>query len=1198
MPHSAPGPRFHGLPRRLAAAVALAAVVLGAPGGQASVTALVASRELPVRPPEPAEPRFTLLDPAFTSVTAANDYADPAMWRERYAAFAHGSLGTGVAIADYDADGRPDIFIVSKDGPSRLFRNLGGWKFADVTESAGVATPAGPWNHGATFTDVNNDGRPDLYVCRHSAPNLLFVNQGGGRFTEQAASFGLAIVDASVMGAFFDYDRDGWLDLYLQTNLLDSTAPQGQRDRLFRNNGNNSFTDVTDAMRVFGATQGHAATWWDFNHDHWPDLYVGNDFLAPDQLYQNVFARGLAERADAAVPYFSHFSMGSDLGDVNNDGQLDLFVADMLPTDRDQYVRGMLNLQATMARDIPTGAAAQYMRNVLYLSTGTARYAEGAFLAGIAASGWTWSPRFEDLDEDGLIDLHVTNGMVRDFLDQDLIAQMANLPFDQRRRLVLAAPALREPNRAYRNLGRLRFEETGASWGLARDGISFGSAFGDLDGDGDLDLVVANHQDNPSVYRNNSHEHHRVLFELQGTHSNRLGIGALIKIETGDRVQVRQLGLARGYASSSEPVIHFGLGEARGIDRVTITWPSGIIQTLADLPADHRYTLREPDQPAAPAPELPRTQFVELGVQAGLPATAAVEAESSEFRAQPLLPFRKQGVGPGLAIGDLDGDQIDDVVVGGLAGVPAAVFSNQSGRLVPVPAMDTPPGDVADAAPLIADFNRDGVPDLFIARGGVNLPAGSPGYQPRLLWGRGAGRFEPAEADALPALPVSAGPVVAADWNRDGWLDLFVGGRVVPDLYPTTPASALLTNRGGRFENTTRADAAGLEQAGLVNAALWSDVDGDGWTDLLVAGEWGGIRCWRNEAGQRLVEATQALGFSGAGRGLWQSIAAADFNGDGVMDYAVGNLGRNTRYHASPAAPFTLLRTPLTAQGRPQLVEAETRNGRLVPLRGRNQLAQVMPDLPRRFPTFRQYAAASLEQIIGTARIEAAEKFALTELRSGVLLSGAGGFRFQPLPEEAQLAPVFGLVAGDFDGDGRADLYAVQNWFAPNPEMGRFSGGVSLLLRGDGRGGFAPVAAGQSGLLVPGDAKGLAVLDLNTDGWPDFLVTRRGLPHLLFLNQGVAGQRSLAVRLVGSAGATPIANARIVVTDARGGTRTGDIHLGGGYLSQSAPELYVSWRREDLPLTVEVFWADGQRTRQTWNGTGTRLVLSAPPGRE
>ncbi len=1158
----------------------------------------VHSQVLPVRQPLPASTRFTTMDPTVTGVIAPNDYADPSMWREHYAEFAFGSLGTGIAIGDYDADGRPDIFVASKDGRSRLFRNLGNWKFHDVTDEAGIEIPTGPWITGVTFTDINNDHHLDIYVCRHNVPNLLFVNRGNGTFEERAAAAGLAITDASVMATFFDYDRDGWLDVYVQTNLLDvGAAPQGQRDYLFKNDGSGGFSNVTDTQRVFGHTQGHSATVWDFDRDLWPDLYVANDFLAPDQLYRNIQGRGLLETLDSVVPYFPHFAMGSDTGDINNDGELDFFVADMLPTDRNQHVRGMLNLQATMARDIPAHAAAQYMRNMLYVSTGTARYAEAGFLTGLAASGWTWSVRFEDIDEDGRIDLHVTNGMVRDFLDNDLISKMSNLPFEERRHLVLAAPELREPNRAYRNLGDLRFEEVGAAWGLDHEGISFGSAWGDLDGDGDLDLVFANYQGNPTVARNNSHENHRVIFALRGTRSNSLGIGALIRIETGGKTQVRQISLARGYASSSEPIAHFGLGGAAVIGKVTITWPSGTVQTLHDLPADHRYLVTEPlsSDPAVPAKST-STQFIEAGNRLGLSATATAELEANEFITQPLLPFRKQGVGPGLAVGDINGDSHDDLVFGGLAGVPLRTFITGSDRFLPamIPTLAARATEVADAAPLIVDLNRDGIADLFLAKGGVNVPAGSPQSQPQLYLGTPDGDFIAAN-DLLPELRISAGPVAAADWNRDGWIELFIGGRVVPGSYPTAPASALLTNRNGRYENTIATDAPGLEHAGLANAALWSDVNGDGWVDLVVCYEWGLVRCWLNQEGRSLREATQELGFVRAGTGLWQSITAADFNHDGVIDYAVGNLGLNTRYHAAPDAPMVLLRTPLTATGKPQIVQAETIGGRLVPLRGRNQLAPLMPDLPRRFPTYRGYAAASLADILGPARVAAAVAYSVTELRSGVFLSGPDGYRFTPLPAEAQLAPVFGLAAADFDGDGHPDLYALQNWFAPHPETGRFSGGVSSLVRGDGRGGFTSIPAGTSGLLVPGDAKGLATFDQNGDGWPDFIATRRGSPHLLFLNQGTPGMRSLAVRLEGAAQSAPIASARITVTSSRGEKQTGEIHVGGGYMSQSAPECYVAWRPEDLPLSIQVAWSDGQLTRQKWSGPGSRLVITAPP---
>lgn len=1154
---------------------------------------------LPARTASPSLTRFTALPAEATGVVVANDFSDPALWQEKYAQFAFGSLGTGVAIGDYDDDGRPDLFVVSKDGPSKLFRNLGDWKFEDVTTRAGIAIPPGSWSHGVTFTDVNNDRKLDLYLCRFGAPNLLFVNQGDGTFAEQAAAYGVAITDASVMGSFFDYDRDGWLDLYLQTNLLEpANAPQGQRDYLFHNRAGAGFANVTDAMRIFGATQGHSATWWDFNQDEWPDLYVANDYLTPDQLYRNVAGRGFLEQADAVLPSFPHFAMGADLGDVNDDGQLDLFVADMMPTDRDQNMRGMLNLQATMARDLPPHAAAQYMRNMLYVSTGTERFAEAAFLTGLAATGWTWSARFEDLDEDGRVDLHTTNGMVRDFLDNDLITKMGNQPFEQRRRLVLSAPELREKNHAFRNLGGLRFENTGEAWGLAEEGISFGAAFGDLDGDGDLDLVVANYQRNPTVYRNNSAENHRVVIELEGARSNRLGVGTRVEIEAGGRKQVRQLSLARGYASSSEPVLHFGLGESNAIDRLTITWPSGSTQILRKLPADRRYRLREPavaGLPAAVAKNAP--QFVEAGARLGLPATVPTEGDAGEFVAQPLLPFRKQSFGPGIAVADLNNDGRDDLLIGGLAGSRGLILRQEGAAFSAFDAGALFAANAtADAAPLIADFNRDGFADVLLAKGGVNAAPESAPFQARLFFGTAAGGFAPASPAAFPNFATSAGPVVAADWNRDGWVDLFIGGNVTPGQYPVSPRSALLSNREGAFRDDTASVAPGLSTVGLVNAALWSDVDGDGWLDLLVACEWAPVRCWRNEQGQRLVEVTDAWGFGAAGSGFWRSLASADFNGDGKMDYLVGNLGTNTRYQASSASPLVLFRTPLTPQGRAHLIEAESIRGRLVPIRGRNQLARVMPELPRRFPTFAHYAAADVATILGAPRLAAAEKFMITELRTGVFLSSANGFRFQPLPQEAQLAPVSGVVAGDFDADGRADAYVVQNWYAANPEVGRFGGGVSSLLRGDGRGGFSAIAAGASGLLVTGEAKGLATLDANLDGWPDFVVTRRDRPHQLFLNEGAAtGRRSLALRLVCRSDTPSPAGARVHIVSATGRAQTSELALGGGYLSQSAPETYFGWLPDDLPLRIKVTWPDGQRTVSTWQGNEARLSLPAPP---
>lgn len=1140
----------------------------------------VEMQPLPERASRTGPTLFTTLPPGQTGIDVVNGYDDPSMWGDRYEEFAFGSIGTGVAIGDYDGDGRPDVFLAGKAVAGRLYRNLGDWTFQDVTASAGLTDPGAAWQVGTAFADIDNDGDLDLYICRANEPNLLYFNQGDGTFKEGAKAAGLAMVDASVMATFADYDRDGWLDVYVQTNLLDiEHAPHGQRDRLFRNRGNGTFQDVTDSARIFGETQGHGAMWWDFDSDGWPDLHVGNDFVAPNQLYFNRRDGTFVDVLDVVAPSFPYFAMGSDIGDVNNDGHMDLLVADMLPTSREQNVAGMLNMQAKMALNLPPNAAAQYMRNVLYLNTGTTRFQEAANLAGIAATDWNWSVRFEDLDEDGRVDLHVTNGMFRDFLDADLLARIHQVETPNRKRLVRAAPELREKNLAFRNRGDLDFENVSASWGLDHFGISFSTGFGDLDGDGDLDLIFSNYDGRPTVCRNDTAGTHRVIIALRGTASNRFGAGARLRLESASGAQVREFVLARGYLSTSEPVIHFGLGRDERIDRLTIQWPGGRTQVLEDLPADHRYTITEPPEDTGTPRARPTAQFHDISAQAGL-SLAVSEQAVDEFAQQPLLPRRQQTVGPSLAVEDLDGDGVDDVIVGGVAGQPLRTMLQIGRQHLPGgnPVL-TNTAEVADAGMVVFDANGDGQLDLLVAKGGVNRPSLDGAFQPRLLLGRGSAFFVEAPVDALPDLPISAGPVVVADFNRDGQLDVFIGGRVVPGDYAATPRSALLRNQGGRFTDVTDELAPGLSQAGLVQAALWSDVDQDGWPDLLVASHWGTLRCWRNLAGRGFAEASQDFGFAAAGSGWWNSIAAADFNGDSRLDYAVGNLGLNTRYRASQDAPVVLFSGMFDETGRKHLIECDTIDGRLMPNRARDSLLAALPSLRRRVPTYRAYARASIEELVGADRLAEADRLDVTELRSGVFLSSddrdGPAFRFVPLPRPAQLAPIFGLAAGDFDGDGHADLYAVQNSHAPHPEIGRFSGGISQLLRGDGRGRLSSVAPQESGLVVSGEARALAIKDFDRDGWPDFIVTRQDATVLAFLNTPAKGRNGFSVRLVGDSSNRAAIGARITVAHASGALQSAEVHAGGGYLGQSSAACFFGYSDGDPPREVRVQWPDG-----------------------
>lgn len=1087
---------------------------------------------------------FTTLPSEQTGLKAGNAYDDPAMWRQRYHEFNSGAIGTGVAIGDFDSDGRPDVFVVSKTGPNHLFRNLGGFRFEDVTERAGVAGPAGAWKQGAAFADVNNDGRLDLHVCRHGAPNLLYVNAGGGVFHEEAAARGLALADASGMAAFCDYDRDGWLDVYVQTNLLDAARrPNGQRDHLYHNNRDGTFTDVTDAAGIAGETQGHSSAWWDFDEDGWPDLYVANDFWKPDQLYHNNRDGTFTDVLSSVVPHTPHFSMGSDQGDLNNDGHLDLLVADMAATTRYKDHRGMAELRSALRdNDQYPKAAPQYMQSALFLGTGTGRVLEAARLAGLHATDWTFGVRLEDLDLDGRLDAYFTNGMVREFHNTDLVQRSTSAGSrDEGIRIMKSSPPLAERHLAFRNLGDVQFENVGAAWGLDHLGIGFGAAFGDLDGDGDLDLVFASYEGEPTVCRNDAATGHAVVFDLRGTASNRFGIGATVRIVTDDGVQMRTLALARGYLSTSEPIVHFGLGDNAIIRRVTVEWPSGRSQTFSDLVADRRYTIDESTETAAVPPATrPAPLFAEVGRAAGLDA-ANHELPQSEVGQQPQLPFRFNRPGPAVACADLDGDGMEDLVLGGVAGESGQLyFALGEGRFrASVTRLSTGGVSVADGPILAFDSDADGDQDLLITKAGVAAPADTPAYQPRLWLNDGHGRFVLAAAGMLPELPISVGAVAAADFEHAGRLGLFVGGRIVPGRYPQAPRSALLVWRDGRYVDVAAELAPSLAARGMVTAALWSDVDGDGWPDLLVAYDWGPVACYRNVDGRRFVDVTRDRGFASAGLGWWRSLASADLNGDGRVDYVVGNAGLNTRYRASASEPAVLYAGVVLDGSAPQLLEAQAENGTWYPLRPFRMLARAFPSLVRRYPTAESYARATLGEVFPPETLAAATRITATELRSGTFLSHVDGtYRFVPLPRLAQIAPVHGIAAGDFDGDGRADLVLAGNSHAPVPETGRFDGGLGWLLRGDGAGGFTAVPPDESGILIPGDARALVRVDFNRDGRPDVFVTRNNDTPLTFINRGQTGSHSLGVAVRGAAGNPDAVGVRHTLQLTDGSTQT------------------------------------------------------------
>ncbi|WP_309024948.1 FG-GAP-like repeat-containing protein [Pelagicoccus sp. SDUM812002] len=1147
------------------------------------------------------ETMFTELSPELTGIVTSNRYDDPRMWGSLHSEYNVGAIGTGVAIGDYDNDGKPDLFVVSKVESGRLFRNLGGWKFEDVTVAAGLEDNSGIWKQGVSFVDVDNDGLLDLYICRFDAPNLLYMNLGDGSFREEAERRGLAVVDSSGMGCFADFDRDGWLDVYIQTNILDSVANiEGQRDYLFRNRGDGTFEDVTNAAGILKRrTQGHSATWWDQNHDGWPDLYVANDFAPADILYRNNGDGTFYNAIDEALPHTPFSSMGADLGDIDNDGDVDFFVTDMAGVTHEFSQRGLVDTRGMLpdSENLKLNTAIQVHSNALYLNTRTERSMEVAHLAGLEGTNWTWSTRFEDLDSDGRLDLFVTNGMDREHNNLDFIVKKLKATnVMQRIQITKMSPVLSQTNLAYVNRGDLVFEEVGEKWGLDKFGVSFGSAFGDLDGDGDLDLVFSNYKEGATVLRNDNEQGNNIVIALRGVDSNRYGIGARIEATTAKGTQARQLVLARGYLSTSEPVAHFGLGAEAEVEELRIFWPSGGVQSVRNLKAGYRYTIEEVSGVIAGEEVdalVANPLFEQVGNRLGLEVKKTEEVLEGTVT-QPLLYRGFNRRGPGLAVGDLNGNGRDEIVFAATAkdGAKVLVAKEEVYEDLNTGELSMPP-PINGGAPLIFDANGDGLNDLLLTAGGAALMGEEPEYQPTLWINDGKGFFSRAAKGMLPEVPISVGAAVAADFDRNGTLDVFLGGRLYPGFYPEPAISALLSRKGNRFENIIDDMNPDLAEIGLVTSALASDVDNDGWIDLILTLEWGGVLAFRNIEGEIFENVSDKWGFDSAGLGLWTSVASGDFNKDGRLDYVLGNQGLNTIFSASREFPMHLYSGDFAGSGNPQLILSYNVEGEILPVFGRTEIAAKIPQVLKSFPSNDVYAASTVEEIFGANEIEKAQLYSANELRSGVLMSQkAGGFSFIPLPRLAQAFPAQGIAVADFNGDGSQDLALVGNDYSANPTLGRFDGGLGYILLGDGCGDFEPLSLLKSGFSVPGNVKALVVADFDGDARPDLLASRNNQESLAFLNRS-DGTRAVALQLRGKEGNPNGVGSRIELVSESRIVQVWEVSAGGGYASQSSATVFLTIPDEashDAELRIR--WPNGVSARLEVPPAGGYIFVS------
>ena len=1055
---------------------------------------------------ESTPPRFTLLSPAQTGVTFANTITTNDSFNIQSNVYIYN--GAGVAAGDIDNDGLPDLFLSGNMVSSRLYLNKGNMRFEDITERAGVKTNR--WCTGATMVDINNDGLLDIYVSV-SGPgagskgadraNLLFINNGDHTFTEAARQYGVADTGFTTHAVFLDYNGDGYLDLFLLNNSPQDFArgaadlhPLGVRSEssegwntLYRNNGNGTFTDVSreaGILRQIGYGLGVVVA--DVNRDGRPDIYVSNDVSPNDVLYINTGKGTFIDRAAASLKHTSVAGMGVDIADFNNDGWPDIVQMDMLPAAAEQRKRmsGYLTY-ARRSDQRRRGFRDDDDANALQLSNGVTPsgdvvFSEIANLAGTATTDWSWSALFADLDNDGRKDIFVTNGYPKAPNDLDyqaaVFAARRNNNAAAAREQLRALRSYRVPNYLFRNNGDLTFSDVSKQWGMNQPGYSYGAAYVDLNNDGKLDLVVNNIDAPASIYENVATDTsaHYLTVVLQGEPPNRRGLGASLTLTADGRRQYLYHSPYRGFMSTMDDREYFGLGGSRRVDSLVVNWPDGRSQVLTNLDVDRLLTVRQSD--ASAAPRRPAPPFAALLFQrsAAPPYTQTLPA-SPDYEVQALLPYEPSRQGPPIAVADVNGDGLDDVFVGGTAGVPGKLFLQKNGSFVESALGQPWAADKAyeDWGAVFFDANGDGRPDLYVASCGYQHAPTSRLLQDRLYINQGGGKFV-RDAQALPEMLTCTASVTAGDFNGDGRPDLFVGGRLMPRNYPSPTRSYLLRNDGGPFTDVTSELAPELAQSlGMIAAAVWVDYDGDGWLDLVTAGEWMPLEFWHND-GKRLTRVSVGLPPT---RGWWWSLAAGDFNHDGHPDIVAGNVGLNFMYTTSPQSPFGVYAADFTGNQSTDIVLTQQIGGTEYPFFGRARLGPSIYPVALAVPTYGAFAGASMTQLFGADKLKRALHYQTDTFASLYLQSnGNGTFTAERLPNLAQISPIRGIVAHDVDGDGNLDLIVAGNLMEMEPNTTPPDAGNGLWLKGDGRGHFTPVAPFASGFLAPRGVSGLALM--------------------------------------------------------------------------------------------------------------------------
>ena len=1149
------------------------------------------------------KPMFTSMNPEHTGIHFSNIITESDSINILENEYIYN--GGGVGIADINQDGLPDIFLSGNMVPNKLYLNKGNFSFEDISEQAGITAPD-RWASGVSVVDINADGWMDFYVSATNRPyssarkNMLFVNQGAGDdgipvFKELAESYGLADTSHTTHAAFFDYDGDGDLDVFLILNEMDEeNQPNTYRkkildgsskrtDRLYQNNWSDSldhpvFTDVSVQANILKEGFGLGVNITDINEDGWPDIYVSNDYLTNDLLYIN---QQDGSFIDQAADYFKHTSfsaMGSEVVDINNDGRVDIVALDMLPEDNYRKKTMLMpNNYTSYINNERFGYTHQYVRNTLQLNLGPDPqgekpvFSEISLLSGIAATDWSWTPLIADFDLDGYRDIIITNGFPKDVTDRDFVEYwQESYNFASKEHLLGRIPSVKIPNYAYRNTGKLRFEDVSEKWGITVPSFSNGAAYVDLDQDGDLDYVVNNINDSAFVFRNESLERkpdrHWLKIRLRGADRNPCGVGAklLLKLPDGEKLFWENSPYG-GFLSSVEPVAHVGLGAHTVVDSLFVYWPDGKKQLLEAVTSDQILMLDYAD--ASSSKELLRQVSQMFSENTALIDSPFIHKDEDfiDFNVQNLLPHKLSQFGPSLSVGDVSGDGREDIYIGGSHFHKGKFLLQQAnGTFVIDDLLQGVDGEEKleeETGTLLFDADNDGDLDLYLVSGGNEFRLENGAYQDRLFINKN-GQFQLLR-DALPDFLSSGSCVKAADFDRDGDLDLFVGGRVVPWEYPKATSSYLLLNesRNGKvsFVMADETIADPLKDIGMICDALWSDFDGDGWVDLILAGEWMPIKFLKNNEG-KLLDIGSSSGLAQK-TGWWNSITGSDLDMDGDIDYIVGNQGLNTLNKASDSYPLRMYAADFDGNGGYDAIPAVYFKGkdgkkREYPFFGRADMIKQYLPVRALFPQYAQYGLATIDQVLTAEQRHSAQVLHANYMQSSWVENlGEGRFTLHPLPLVAQFAPVFGIIACDVNGDAIPDLVLNGNDYGREVGQGRADAFYGLVMIGDGKGNFNSQAPIESGFYVSGDGK--ALVTINQGGKPLLASSQNQGPLQLFQ---LTGESSVAIALQPE-------DQYATIELSNGRKYRQECYYGSSFLSQSGRSLWIPVNAIRITLT-------------------------------